>query len=38
MVVAFDEGGLTRREELVLAKFVRLYGRHGYPTTPTATS
>jgi protein-L-isoaspartate(D-aspartate) O-methyltransferase len=40
MVVAFErtKGGLTRREELVLANFVRLYGRHGYPTAPTARS
>jgi hypothetical protein len=23
--------GLAERERLVLARFVRLYGRHGYP-------
>jgi protein-L-isoaspartate(D-aspartate) O-methyltransferase len=32
-VVAFERTaqGLERREELTLARFVRLYGRHGFP-------
>lgn len=33
VVVAFERTahGLKRREELTLARFVRLYGRHGFP-------